>query len=71
MLLNSLLSCGIILSENETEDKTMAKRNTREGWYTFEDGTAQWTRGFSAQERAREIREHGRIIHFEPTDWFN
>ena len=49
----------------------MAKRNTREGWYTFEDGTAQWTRGFSAQERAREIREHGRIIHFEPTDWFN
>ena len=45
----------------------MAK-SKREGWYYFEDGTAQWVRGFSAQERAREIRKHGKIIRFEPTN---
>lgn len=44
----------------------MAKKNTQ-GWYYFEDGTSQWVMGFSTQEKAREIRKHGKIIKFVPT----
>ena len=44
----------------------MAK-NTR-GWYIFEDGAEIWFYGLSAQEKANEIREHGKIIKFIPTN---
>lgn len=44
----------------------MARKHTQ-GWYYFADGTAQWTMGFSAQERGREVRQHGKIVRFEPT----
>ena len=43
----------------------MAK-NTR-GLYWFADGTQAWFNGLSAQEKAREIRKHGKIIKFVPT----
>lgn len=42
-------------------------RTHRQGWYYFADGTAQWTMGFSAQERGREVRLHGKIVRFVPT----
>ena len=41
------------------------KKNTQ-GWYYFADGTAQWVMGFAAQEKAREVRKHGKIIKFVP-----
>lgn len=44
----------------------MAK-STR-GWYTFADGHREWYSGMSAQERNVEIRKHGAIIKFEPTN---
>ncbi len=46
----------------------MAKKNNTQGWYTFEDGTEEWFNGLSAQEKAKEVRKHGKIIRFEPTD---
>lgn len=45
----------------------MAKNNTQ-GWYLFEDGTEQWFFGLSRHEKANEVRKHGRIIRFTPTN---
>jgi len=42
-------------------------RNTR-GWYWFEDGTQVWFNGLSAREKAVEIRKHGKIVKFLPTN---
>lgn len=43
------------------------KKNTQ-GWYTFADGTQAWFFGLSAQEKAREVRKHGKIVKFVPTN---
>ena len=45
----------------------MAKKNTK-GFYLFEDGYYFWVSGMSAEEKRREIRTHGRIIRFTPTN---
>lgn len=45
----------------------MAKIKTQ-GWYYFADGSYAWFYGLSAQERKVEIRKHGAIVRFEPTD---
>ncbi len=45
----------------------MAKNKTR-GWYIFEDGYTCWYHGLSASERKMEIRKHGKIIKFSPTN---
>lgn len=45
----------------------MAKKNTR-GFYLFEDGYYCWVSGMSAEEKRREIRTHGRIVRFTPTN---
>lgn len=45
----------------------MAKKNTR-GFYLFEDGYYCWVSGMSAEEKRREIKTHGRIIRFTPTN---
>ena len=45
----------------------MAKSKTR-GWYVFEDGYTCWYHGLSAAEKKWEIRQHGRIIKFKPTN---
>lgn len=37
------------------------------GWYTFEDGYTAWFSGLSAWEKKQEIREHGKIVRFQPT----
>ena len=42
-------------------------RNTR-GWYWFEDGTQVWFNGLSAREKSAEIRRHGKIVKFLPTN---
>ena len=44
----------------------MARKHTQ-GWYYFEDGTSAWFNGLSAQERGREVRQHGKIVRFVPT----
>lgn len=44
----------------------MAKSRTQ-GWYTFADGYQAWYHGLSAHEKAVEIRKHGKIIEFIPT----
>ena len=36
------------------------------GWYFFEDGTEVWFNGFSAREKANEVRKHGRVVRFIP-----
>ena len=46
----------------------MAKNNGTRGWYTFADGYEVWVNGYSAQERKVEIRKHGPIVKFEPTN---
>ena len=38
------------------------------GWYTFEDGYSCWVNGFSAQEKRVEIRKHGKVVRFVPTN---
>lgn len=45
----------------------MAKNNTK-GWYTFEDGYQAWFNGLSGTEKRIEIRKHGKIVRFEPTN---
>jgi hypothetical protein len=45
----------------------MAKIKTQ-GWYYFADGSYAWFHGLSAQERKVEIRKHGAIVRFEPTN---
>ena len=45
----------------------MAKKNTR-GFYLFEDGYYCWVNGMSGDEKRREIRIHGKIIRFTPTN---
>ena len=45
----------------------MAKIKTQ-GWYYFADGSYAWFHGLSTQERKVEIRKHGAIVRFEPTD---
>lgn len=45
----------------------MAKSKTR-GWYTFEDGYHCWYHGMSAAEKKMEIKKHGKIVKFTPTD---
>lgn len=42
-------------------------RNTR-GWYYFQDGSQIWFNGLSAQEKACQIRKHGKIIKFIATN---
>lgn len=49
------------------ENKTMARTKTR-GWYTFSDGSQAWFNGLSAREKANEIRKHGQIVKFVPTN---
>ena len=53
--------------EKEKEIKKMAKNKTR-GWYTFADGYEVWVNGYSAAEKRNEIRKHGAIIRFIPTN---
>lgn len=38
------------------------------GWYLFEDGYYCWVSGMSAQEKKVEIRKHGKIVQFTPTN---
>lgn len=45
----------------------MAKIKSR-GFYLFKDGAYIWFSGLSAQEKKVEIRNHGAIIRFVPTD---
>lgn len=45
----------------------MAKNKTR-GWYTFEDGYYVWFSGLSGTEKRIEIRQHGKIVKFVPTN---
>ena len=45
----------------------MARSKTR-GWYTFADGYVCWFYGLSAAEKKVEIRTHGAIIKFVPTE---
>lgn len=45
----------------------MARSKTR-GWYTFADGYHCWYHGLSATERKAEIRLHGPVVKFSPTD---
>lgn len=45
----------------------MARSKTR-GWYTFADGYTCWYHGLSATEKKMEIRTHGAIIRFVPTE---
>lgn len=45
----------------------MAKIKSQ-GWYYFADGTQAWFHGLSAQEKTIEIRQHGAIIKFVPTN---
>lgn len=45
----------------------MAKIKTR-GFYTFADGYYAWFYGLSAAEKKSEIRKHGAIIRFVPTN---
>lgn len=45
----------------------MAKSKTR-GWYLFADGYYCWYHGMSASEKKAEIRIHGAIVRFTPTN---
>ena len=45
----------------------MAKNTTR-GYYTFKDGYTGWYNALSAAERKREIRLHGAVVKFVPTN---
>lgn len=45
----------------------MSKVKT-EGWYTFADGYEAWFSGLSGQEKKTEVRKHGKIVRFEPTN---
>ena len=45
----------------------MAKIKTQ-GWYVFADGYTCWFHGLSASERKMEIRKHGAIVRFTPTN---
>jgi hypothetical protein len=44
------------------------KKNKTRGWYTFADGYRCWYYGLSGTEKMIEVRVHGKIIKFEPTD---
>ncbi len=74
-LLTNRSKCVIIVSEKGKTKKTILlqkenkkmKKNTQ-GWYTFADGTQAWFFGLSAQEKAREVRKHGKIVKFVPTN---
>ena len=44
------------------------KKSNGCGWYTFADGYRCWYLGISAAEKRAEIRKHGAIISFIPTD---
>ena len=46
---------------------TKKKCKTR-GWYLFTDGYEVWVNGYSAVEKKNEIRLHGPIVRFVPTD---
>ena len=38
------------------------------GWYTFSDGYEVWFNGLSGTEKRNEIRKHGKIVKFIPTN---
>ena len=46
----------------------MARKNTTQGWYLFEDGYYAWFHGMSGAEKRAEIRQHGAIVKFTPTN---
>ena len=46
----------------------MAKKKTQ-GFYYFEDGYNCWYHGMSASEKKWEIRKHGKIVKFVPTNY--
>jgi hypothetical protein len=39
-----------------------------QGWYTFADGYVAWFHGLSANEKAIEVRKHGKIVKFVATN---
>ena len=46
----------------------MSAKNKTRGYYTFEYGYFVWVNGLSGQEKRSLIREHGKIVRFEPGD---
>ena len=46
----------------------MRAKNKTRGYYTFEDGYFVWVNGLSGLEKKNLIRQHGRIVSFEPSD---
>ena len=46
----------------------MARKSKTRGWYWFADGTQAWFNGLSAAEKRNEVRLHGAILRFVPTD---
>lgn len=39
-----------------------------QGTYEFADGTKFWVHGLSAKEKKEEIKKHGQIVKFTPTN---